>query len=131
MNNICPLESAEQQLVVSWANYAKFENYRVGDFLFAIPNGGSRRKAFGKVSLEAIRMKKEGIRAGVPDLMLAIASENFHGLFIEMKRKIKSKSRVSDSQKEWHSKLKFQGYMVVVAYGADEAIMAIKKYLGI
>lgn len=78
-----------------------------------------------------MRLKKEGVCAGVPDLMLAIPSQSYHGLFIEMKRKNKSLSKVSSEQTDWHERLKSQGYQVVVAFGADAAITAICEYLNI
>ena len=124
----CPLESVEQQRVISWAKWQRYEDFTIDSLLFAIPNGGSRAKR-GNLSLEAIRMKKEGVKAGVPDLMLALPKAPYHGLFIEMKRKLKSLSTVSAAQKEWHSKLRDRGYRVAVCYGADEAINIIKEYL--
>lgn len=127
----CPLESQEQQHVVVWCKWHKYKNDYIGRFLFAIPNGGTRRKINKGLSLEAVRLKKEGVSAGVPDLMLAIPSNGYHGLFIEMKRKIKSLSKVSNEQKEWHERLSSQGYKVVVAFGADAAIKAICEYLNI
>ena len=126
----CPLETYEQQRVVGWASYQSFEGGKVGAFLFAIPNGGSRRKTCGRISQEALRMKREGVRSGVPDLFLALPSkEGHHGLFIEMKRRIKSLSSVSDAQRAWQEKLRQAGYRAEICYGSDEAIATIKAYL--
>lgn len=127
---VCPLETVEQQRVVAWADHQKLGNDTIGQFLFAIPNGGSRRKTTAKFSQEAYRMKREGVRAGVPDLMFAVPKQGYAGLFIEMKRAIKSMSHVSDEQKVWHERLARIGYKVVIAYGADEAIQSICEYLG-
>jgi len=46
---------------------------------FAIPNGGSRH------ILEAANLKAEGVKSGIPDILLAFPSKCFHGLFIEHK----------------------------------------------
>lgn len=141
---VCALESTEQQRLVAWADsmplMMPFERLNstgdsprcthIGDWLFAIPNGGSRRKLTGRVSLEALRMRREGVRAGVPDLMLAIPSGSWHGLFIEMKRREKSASRVSPDQKTWLERLQRRGYRAEICYGADEAIALIREYLG-
>lgn len=137
----CALESAEQQLLVAWADAMPLERRtdpdgrhfctHVGDWLFAIPNGGSRRRLTGRVSLEALRMRREGVRAGVPDLMLAIPSGEWNGLFLEMKRRVKSASRVSPEQKMWQERLRERGYRAEVCYGADEAIALIREYLGL
>lgn len=137
----CPLESVEQQHLIAWADATPYglridpdgrsRCAHIGDWLFAIPNGGSRRKTAGRVSLEALRMRREGVRAGVPDLMLAIPSGSWHGLYMEMKRRDKRLSRVSPEQKEWLGRLRCMGYRVEVCYGADEAITLIREYLGL
>lgn len=141
----CPLESVEQQHLVAWADATPLELpferlnsagdrsrcEHIGDLLFAIPNGGSRRKLTGRVSLEALRMRREGVRAGVPDLMLAIPSGSWHGLYIEMKRRERSASRVSPDQKDWLERLRRRGYRAEVCYGAKEAIALIREYLGL
>lgn len=75
-----PTESVEQQLLFRWARFY-VSKYSELALLYHIPNGGSRRKS------EAGRFKAEGVKAGVPDLFLPAARENFHGLYIEMKRK--------------------------------------------
>lgn len=58
-----------------WNTYPRYRR-----LLFHIPNGGKRTK------VEAARFKTIGVVAGVPDLFLALASNESHGLFIEMKR---------------------------------------------
>ena len=49
----------------------------VGVPIVAIPNGGHRHIAV------AARMKREGVRAGFPDLFVPIAREEWHGLFVD------------------------------------------------
>lgn len=128
---LCPLESVEQQRVIAWAQWQTYGGGKVGDFLFAIPNGGSRAKTAGRFSQEALRMKKEGVRAGVPDLCLAIPTDEAHGLFIEMKRRLRNVSTVSKAQREWQARLRQAGYRSEICYGADAAIELIKEYLQI
>ena len=72
-----PTESVEQQLLFRWARFY-VSKYPELALLYHIPNGGSRRKS------EAGRFKAEGVKAGVPDLFLPAARENFHGLYIEI-----------------------------------------------
>ena len=88
--------------------------------LYAIPNGGKRNV------VTAVRLKKEGVKPGVPDLCLPIARNGYHGLYIEMKA---GKNKATKTQKWWHEQLREQGHAVVVAYGAGEAIEAIEQYL--
>lgn len=90
--------------------------------LFAIPNGGYRTKRTGAM------LKAEGMRAGVPDLFLAVPRGGFGGLFIEMKRPVGG--RLSPAQKEFHKVLS-EDYAVEVCKGCSEAIEAIKKYLSL
>ena len=64
-------ESALQRQCVQWFNYAKH-----GCILFAVPNGGSRHK------IEAANLKREGVLAGVSDLILITPLAT---VFIELK----------------------------------------------
>lgn len=119
-----PLEHDEQARVVTWARWQpRPGGGHIGDLLCAIPNGGSRHR------IEAARLKAEGVKRGMPDLFLAIPCEGHHGLFIEMKRK--KGGRVSDAQNVMIDRLNAEGYQTCVCYGADEAITAIKTYLGL
>ena len=102
--------------------------------MFAIPNGGNRSGREGR------NFKLEGVRAGVPDLMIPIANEFYHGLFIEMKRRPKtlksgkmsiSHTETSKDQLFWLQELRNQNYEAIVCYGEDEAVEAIESYLGV
>ena len=88
--------------------------------LYAIPNGGLRSQITGA------KMKREGVRAGVPDLFLAVAQGDYHGMFIEMKT---STGRVQPSQKTMMELLQSQGFHCVVCRGWDDARRNIIKYL--
>lgn len=70
----------------------------------------------------------EGVRAGIPDLFLAIARGEWHGLWIEMKRR--KGGFLSDPQRTALLALKLEGYSTAVCYGWDEAREAIVDYLG-
>ena len=78
--------------------------------------------------LEAIKLKRMGVKAGIPDLCIPIARKGHHGLYIELKRR--SGGVVSDTQQYWLEELKRQGYDVFIAKGADELIDYVKNYLG-
>lgn len=113
------LEHKEQCALIQWAELAAKEEPAL-KLLFAIPNGGYRNL------LTAIKLKKEGVKPGVPDLFLAYPTLEFSGMFIEMKSK---KGVVSEKQKEWMARLKKSGYEVKICYGFDEAKEAIEDYL--
>ena len=118
-------EDIEQIEVVEWMRKNNVLHY-------AIPNGGKRHVK------NASDLKKQGVSAGVPDLCIPIPNENYHGLYIEMKRRPKilksgkksyTNSSASISQLEWISKLNTLGYKATICYGSDEAIKVIQEYL--
>lgn len=88
---------------------------------FHCPNGGHRSK------IEGSRLKQQGVKAGVPDIVICEAKGQYHGLFIELKRI--SGSKTSTEQKEWITILITKGYMATLAFGADEAIQIVKDYM--
>ncbi len=93
------------------------------DRIFAIPNGGHRFESVGA------KMKREGTKKGVPDLMLPVVTVTHPGLFIEMKR-IKGGSS-SPYQKDWAHFLASQGYCCVVTKGFEHAQSVMAEYLGL
>ncbi len=77
--------------------------------------------------LVAKKLKAEGVKAGVPDLCLPIANDDYNGLFIEMKA---AKGRVQPTQKQWLEDLNENGYLAVVCYGFEDAKKVISNYMG-
>jgi hypothetical protein len=117
---VYPTEHQEQCAVLLWAGQRRGVHPEL-DLLFAIPNGA--RVAWK----QAKRLKAEGLAAGVPDLMLPVARGGYHGLFVEMKRS--KGARLSHLQRWWFHALKAQGYLVIMAAGADRAIDWLEAYL--
>lgn len=117
------LEHAEQVSLMQWWSL-QCRRFGISEqLLFAIPNGGQRN------IITAKRMKDEGVRAGIPDLFLAVPRGKFHGLFVEMK-----KTRggvVSDAQKACMQMLSENGYCVTVCHGFMDAQDAVKGYLSL
>lgn len=113
-------ESDEQALVLAWAELQD-RKYSELKLLFAVPNGGSRNK------IEAVRLKREGVKAGVPDMILPVARGGYHSLAIELKRTLGG--RVSEEQKAWLEALNAQGWYTVVCNGAMAAVDVIQRYL--
>jgi hypothetical protein len=101
------------------------------DLLFAVPNGAKlpfTGKGKHRWSPEAQRLKKEGLRRGVPDMCLPVARLGYHGLFIELKY---GDNKPSCDQAEYLDRLTEQGYLAVVCWGSNEAWNIICEYLGI
>ncbi len=89
---------------------------------FHIPNGGSRH------FLEAVSLKKQGVKSGVPDNFLAVPRGKFHGLFLELKS---SSGKLSKNQAEMIQFLNEQGYSACVSNSFEGACAIIKTYLDI
>ena len=90
--------------------------------LFAVPNGGARDVITGA------RLKQEGVKRGVPDLVLPVAKQGYHGLAIELKRE--RGGQVSPEQRWWHEQLREQGWRVEVCMGYKAAWTVLEDYLG-
>lgn len=114
-------EHDEQVAVVEWASWACHSIPEL-ELLFAIPNGGHRHPAV------ANKLKAEGVRSGLPDLMLPVPADPYFGLFIEMKT---GKNRPSDTQNRWIKDLRKQGYRVEVCYGWEAARDVLLDYLSV
>lgn len=77
---------------------------------FAYPAGGSRHV------VEAVNLKRQGVKAGIPDLLFLYAGKIF-GL------ELKSKTGVlGDSQKEMFPRLRNAGMRIEVARNQSEAL---------
>ena len=106
-------EGHEQCHVVAYCDWNKIPVYHV-------PNGGKRNR------LEAAALKREGVKPGVPDLVITVAKGKYHGLYIEMKV---GDNKTTKNQDEWIELLNNNGYLAVVCYGSHAAIDVIEKYM--
>lgn len=114
-------EHSEQVALFDWARGNEARHLQLG-LMFAVPNGGKRHIGTG------VKLKKEGVKSGVPDIFLAVPRNGKNGLFIEMKV---NKNKPSKNQLWWIHSLRAEGYAVGVCWGFEEARDAIIKYLGI
>lgn len=119
MENI-PTESQEQVSLFAWADVAKSTTPEL-EWLFHVPNGGARHP------VAAARLKLEGVKAGVPDLLLLVPRGGFHGLAVELKRR--KGGYASAEQKKWLQALTAAGYKAVVCKGWEDARDTIMEYL--
>ena len=71
-------------------------------------------------------LKQKGVRSGVPDVCVPIPSGMYPGLYIEFKVR---PNVLSDTQKAFIKTLLNLGFLVVVAWSADEAIQIVTEYL--
>lgn len=116
-----PYEADECRHLMAWARRADVQKALDGiDLLFHIPNG--ERRDIGS----AIKLKEMGVKPSIPDYMLPVATGNFHGLFLEMKR---IGEKPTPGQKLVHAALRAQGYAVVTCEGAEKAKITLMNYL--
>lgn len=88
--------------------------------LFSVPNGGSRNK------IEAANLKRQGVKAGIADVILLIPKKGFACLCLEFKTKT---GKQSPEQKEFQKQAENCGSKYVIVRSVKEAIEEVKNYL--
>lgn len=103
------LEHIEQVQVAKWLDNA-------GVLYCSVPNAGIRPGPIGN------KMKAEGMKPGVPDLLIFTPPPHgiAKGVAVEMKQI--DGGEVSVFQHEWHESLRALGWIVIVAHGAADAL---------
>lgn len=121
MTRPSPSEHDIQRAFVDWCRMSE-SRYPALKLAFAVPNGGHRHIA------TAVRLKREGARAGVPDWILPAPNEKTYkfSLMLEFKR---PGQRPSREQKQYHSLARIYGHRVEIVTSAEQAIAIVKEYL--
>lgn len=118
-----PSESQIQRGFVEWVQW---KHPNLSDYLIKIPNEGKRSASY------ATKMKKEGLRSGVPDIFFAKPSERpgtqslFHGLWLEIKA---PKRKPSPQQVIYIALLNDAGYLAVWFDNLDDIIWCFEDYV--
>lgn len=112
-------EGGAQETLFNWIEW-QLGKYPELELAFHIPNGGKRN------AREAANLKRQGVKAGVPDICLPVARGGYHGMYIELKV---GKNKQTEKQKDWQKKLNRQGYLSVVCYGWQQAAQTLTEYL--
>lgn len=112
-------EYAEQVAIFTWAKL--FEDRCPA---LALLNGSLNgvRVNIG----QAVKMRAAGMKKGYPDIFWPYPRNNYHGLYIELKRR--KRGSVSVEQDWWLKKLAALDYACFVCKGSDAAISVIRKY---
>jgi hypothetical protein len=105
------------------------------EWIFAIPNGGLRNR------MVAIKLKAEGVKAGVHDYFLPVAKgmpgysippdiggRQYHGLYLELKAVNKNR-KATAGQREFAIAMDANGYAVALCHGSGEALDAVMAYM--
>ena len=112
-------ESQIQRAFIEWCrwNEARYPALRLGH---AIPNGAKRNIVVATI------LKREGVRAGMPDWSLPVARGGYAGLWVEFKL---PGGKPSVPQKSVISLLRMHHHRVEICYSTEEAIRMVKEYL--
>lgn len=113
-------EGEEQAQLLAWF---RLQFPELGPLLIHIPNGGSRKNAF-----EGWRLKQQGVRAGVSDLLLPVAKGGYFGLWIEFKATPPDDAGVSPAQESWVQAMRSQGYRAEICKGLAPAQALLLDY---
>ena len=118
----CGTEHGHQTALFCWAALPETRaQWPEIALMFAIPNGGERNKA------TAARLKAEGVKPGVSDILLPVGRGGYFGLFIEMKKP--KRGVVSDAQFKFGEAIREQGYDFSICRDWEAARTRIINYL--
>lgn len=114
-------EHLEQAQFIEWCRLEVLEN-RIPDLgsIYAVPNGGLRN------ARTAAALKREGVKAGIPDLVLPRARGGYFGLYVEMKT---DGGTIGNEQIKVGQDLTRNGYKVIYCFTCQEAIEGVLAYL--
>ena len=101
-------DSFQRQVVNLLRNY-----YHL--LVFAVPNGGSRN------AIEASNLKKQGVLAGVADLIVVKKNKV---IFLELKV---GKNKQSDYQLEFQKQVEDLGHKYFLCYDLDDVIKVVEN----
>ena len=108
-------ESRLQQACIKWVRY-QYPDL----IIYAIPNGGKRNAVTGAI------LKAEGVLAGVADLVVAKATKDHHGLYIEMKT---AKGQQAPSQRAFEQAVTREGYRYELSRSFEQFVTIIRTFL--
>lgn len=123
------VEHQHQVALIGWASRVHLPEAadiepgaRVIDYLLAIPNGGRRDVR------EAARLKAEGVKPGVSDLLLPLRRDGFFGLWLELKAPGNTPTKL---QHEWLRRMARAGYRAEWKDNWLDAAGVIADYVGV
>lgn len=123
------LEHQHQVALITWAQRTRLPESSdvkigamIGNYLLAIPNGGKRNPR------EAMRLKAEGVKPGVSDLLLPLRRQNHSALWLELKA---PGNKPTELQVEWLELMTQAGYRAEWADSWTKAAAIIADYVGV
>ena len=116
----CRTERAEQIDCISWLGYHYPAEFAL---IWHTPNESS-----GNAFHHSLRVK-EGVKAGVPDIIHVGGTDIWRAGLFELKRLDRTKSRLSDEQKAFLEAADARGCFSAVCYGFEQFKVAWIEYL--
>ena len=118
--NLANMKRSETTEQINLFNWAKRSESVLPELtlMYHVPNEGKRTN--GNV------LKAMGLKSGVPDVVLPIPNNGFHGLYMEMKF---GNNKPTKEQKAFMELLRKYGHKIAVCYSTQEAIDTILDYL--
>lgn len=115
------IESPEHDMQKAFFEWLNLVHPEEDEVTFAVPNGVRCSKS------QAVKLKAEGLKAGIPDVFMGVPRGTFPGLFIEFKIK---PNKPSEAQKSKIASFKSRGYRCEVIYNIDDAMNLVNEYVG-
>ena len=112
--------TTERQVQVAVADYMDRHSF-FRDFWLHVPNERSDK-------VQAALLKREGVKAGVPDILVIRPARGFVGMALELKRPNAPPSSLSQAQRMWLEQFDRMGWYATVAKGVDAALEKLRWY---
>lgn len=106
--------AAMQQFAILALSDPRYES------IYAVPNGG-----YELDPRVGARLKREGLKKGVYDLVVDIPKHGAHGLRIEVK---KPKGKISEEQEQWERRALVNGYHHAYCISTDQIVDLVAAY---
>jgi hypothetical protein len=115
---------SEHQIQSAFFGWAELQRKRIPniEMMFAVPNGGVRHKA------TAGRLKGEGVKAGVPDVLWPVPRGGYIGLAIEFKS---GEGNPTAEQRRRIDGLQKEGWNAVLCWSWESAARVVVGYAGL
>lgn len=127
LTGVIPYESDVQASAFEYMKTLRLRNgHSLWDFAYAVPNGAMLAGNAEQRARVMNSMKKQGLKVGVSDIVIALPLGIYHGAYVEVKRE--KGSVISDEQRNWLALMSSVGYFTHLALGTDQVLAAITAY---
>ena len=115
------MKQTEHEIQSAFFDWLRLQKIEGAELAFAVPNGGHRNKR------TAMELKREGVKAGVPDVLWPVPRGGFVGLAIEFKSQ---DGTPTAEQRRMIDGLQKQGWCAVLCWDWEAAARMFVGYAG-